>query len=277
MTSELTKMYRKRRDLNTRVTNKNKDAIINKINKLAKSYGFQKMNKNSSLNDVRSAKNYYSERMGYDILTLSIQQGNITTTELIAKDLKNSMDSDTRNLAKFGKKLAMAKQRQNSYISNDEEEFLSRGNLNIKGFGELDVITMFENAKNKKERDTLINEIYTSNPKEEFYNGEIDVFKRVFRKVGLTREDDIKKVIENLNNSSMEELTDKTNNLIQTLELYGSPNNSVGKWDGDETELANARLDDMMIRMGLLKTGKRKVNKVYKKAKKYNDKYKVKK
>lgn len=277
MTSELTKMYRKRRDLNTRVTNKNKDAIINKINKLAKSYGFQKMNKNSSLNDVRSAKNYYSERMGYDILTLSIQQGNITTTELIAKDLKNSMDSDTRNLAKFGKKLAMAKQRQNSYISKDEEEFLSRGNLNIKGFGELDVITMFENAKNKKERDTIINEIYTSNPKEEFYNGEIDVFKRVFRKVGLTREDDIKKVIENLNNSSMEELTDKTNNLIQTLELYGSPNNSVGKWDGDETELANARLDDMMIRMGLLKTGKRKVNKVYKKAKKYNDKYKVKK
>jgi hypothetical protein len=65
----------------------------------------------------------------------------------------------------------------------------------------------------------------------------------------------------------MEQALNYYNDLIESLEVYGSPDNGIGAWQGDETELANARLDDMMIRMDLKKTGKSKVQKVLSKYK----------
>lgn len=274
MSKELTNLYRQRRGIQTKVTNNNKSKLINKLNKIAQSYGFGKLSKKATLSDVRNTKNMYSERMGYDILTLSIQEGNVLTTEIVAKELKNTKDIDTKKLVDYGTKLARAKQRQNSYLTKKEVSFMDRGNLEIKGFGELDIITLLEKAKNKKEINQLVNEIYTSNPKEQYYNGMTESFKRVFQKVELTREGDLEEVIKELEKRKMEDLTDKTNYLLQTLEIYGSPDNMVGEWDGDETSIANARLDDMMVRLGLKKNLNKDSRKVISKATKITAKNK---
>lgn len=268
MSKELSSIYKQRKSLQGRVTKENKRAILNKINRQAENYGFQKLNSNASLNDIRNARNYYVDRMGYDVLTLAIQEGNVLTSEMVAHELKHSMDEDTKRLAEHSKELARAKQRQNSYLKNNEKDFMERGNLNIKGYGEKDIITLFENTKNKTEIKQLVNEIYNSNPKDEYYNKELDTFRKVFTRVGITREEDIDKLIAKLGSGTMENLTEKTNYLIQSLELYDSDQFDVGSHGGDETELINARLDDMLVRTGLKKGGQRAINNTYKKAKK---------
>ena len=57
-----------------------------------------------------------------------------------------------------------------------------------------------------------------------------------------------------------DKMLQQSNILLESLELYGSD-----QMFQDETELANARLDDMMIKLGIKKTGQMKVKKTLKK------------
>jgi hypothetical protein len=128
-------------------------------------------------------------------------------------------------------------------------------------------MTEFEKLKYPMQIDKFINEISTQDPNKIYYDKELETFKRVFQKVEATREKDINKIMDKLKTLDFQGLKDKSNYLLQSLEIYGSPDNKVGSYGDEETELANARLDDVMINLGLKKNGKRKVNSILKKYK----------
>ena len=86
------------------------------------------------------------------------------------------------------------------------------------------------------------------------------MFSRVFQKIGIVREDDLDKVYNKLKTMDFDKMLQQSNILLESLELYGSD-----QLFQDETELANARLDDMMIKLGIKKTGQSKVKRTLKK------------
>lgn len=250
-----------------KVTNSNRDKLIREFNKYGGDYNFGKLSKNASLEQVRNSHKAYIERLGYDILSLAVQQGNTVIASVEGKYLKHSEDKDIKQLAKYAEKLAKAKKKSDSHLKSNERDFLEKGNLNIKGYGNEDVMTEFEKLKYPMQIDKFINEISTQDPNKIYYDKELETFKRVFQKVEATREKDINKIMDKLKTLDFQGLKDKSNYLLQSLEIYGSPDNKVGSYGDEETELANARLDDVMINLGLKKNGKRKVNSILKKYK----------
>lgn len=261
-------LVNRHRKIDRRITNDNKDSVIKEINKVVKEYGMSKISPDAKISDVTKYKNEYLERISYDITTLAINEGNRTIAEIYGRELKQSSDKDTRKLGKFSKDLANAKYQSNKHLNKGEKAFLERGNLNIEGYGNKDIVTLFEAAKTERQVKELIEHIKNNNPKDEFYNKQIDTFQKVFQKIGIVRENDINKLTNKLNNMNFLDLNDITKGLLQSLEMYGSDDNDVGIYGGEETELANARLDDMLIRLGLKASGQAKVNKILNKYKK---------
>jgi len=262
----LTKLRRQKRNVETRVTNENKDKLINQINKSASDYGYSKLSKNASIKEVTNFKNQYKERLTYDIVTLSIQQGKSIIAEIEGRELKKSDDFQTKRLGEFAKDLADAKKKSDKKLTPDEKNFIERGNNNIKGYGNLDVMTLFENTKNDKQRKDLINEIKNQDAKEIFYDKQTEIFEKTFQKVGIVREKDINKIKDKLRNMEMKDVINQTNDLIQTIEVFDYK--KFEKEGSDETEIANARVDDVLIKMGISNKGSKKVKNIKKKYKK---------
>lgn len=254
-------LVRTKRKLDTKVTNKNKDKLTRDLNRIGKDYGLQRLSKDASIKDIRDMKKLISERLGYDILDLSVREGNTTIASIEGKELKKSKDKDISKLATYAEQLAEAKRQADKKLTPSEKAFLERGNQNIKGYGNQDITTLFEGTKTKKQIQNLINEIKNSNPKEEYYNKQIDTFEKVFQKIGITRENDLEKLKDKIKSMDFIDSNSTTNYLLNSLELYGS-DQEMGQ---TETELANARLDSMMLKTGLKTTGKKKVDKVLKK------------
>jgi hypothetical protein len=130
------------------------------------------------------------------------------------------------------------------------------------------MVSLFENTKNGKEVQALIEKVKEQDPKKIFYDKEIELFKRTFQKVGIVRENDLNKLEEKLRSLDMKDLTSQTYDLLKTIEVFDYE--KFSKESVDETEIANARLDDVLIKTGLKKSGKKKVDNVYKK---YQSKY----
>lgn len=250
-----------------RVTNNNKNKLRQQLNKLSGDYGFEKLDSKASIAEIRKAKNEYVDRIGYDILSMSINEGNTVMAFSASRDLKKSKDDETKRLAKNATALASAKHYSNRYLKQVERDFLERGNQNIKGYGNEDLVTLFEKTKNKRQIKNLIDEIKYNNPNREFVDKQIQTFERVFQKVGIVREGDLEQLKNGLKKLGFSDLVGATNRLLESLEIYGSETNVVGAWGDEETELANARLDDTLIKMGIKKTGSQKVNKILKKYK----------
>lgn len=266
MKDELTSLIRQKRKVEHRVTNENKDKIIKEINKSMGDFGYSKIPKNATVQQVNNFKKEYLERITYDIVSLAVQEGKDIVAEVEARDLRKSYDFESKRLGEFAKDLARAKKESNRNLTKEEKQFLERGNNNIKGYGNEDIITLFEKAKNKKEVQALIKSVKEQDPKNIFYEKQNKLFENVFQKVGIYREKDINKIKERINNMNMQDALNYTNDLLHSLEMFSSDQENVGS-SGDETELANARLDDMLIRMNIKKTGKAKVQKVLSKYK----------
>lgn len=252
----LTKLVRQKRQAEKRVTNENKDKLINQINKSAKDYGYQKISKNASAREVERFRKEYAERLTYDIVTLAIQQGKDIIAEIESRDLKKSNDMQTRRLGEFGKQLAKAKRESDKGLTKEEKAFLERGNNSIKGYGNTDIITLFEGTKTKKQANDLINEIKNQNARDIFYLKQLGLLEHVFQKVELYREDDLTKVKEILGKMDFESALNHTNYLLKSLDIFDSGKQTTR--NDDETELANARLDDLMVQFGLKTTSSKK-------------------
>lgn len=262
----LTYLVRTKRKLEQRVTNANRKSIINLANKLNKEYGFERISKNASVKEIVQARNKVNERLGYDVLTLAVEEGNTVIASVESRELKKAKDKETKQLAQYSSKLANAKKQAMKGLSKDDIELLEDSNINMLGFGNDNVMKMFEKAKGKKAVESFIDTLSKQNTKEMFYDKNLDLLDTVFQRVGVTREDDLDKVKEALSDMDFDDLINNTNYLLQTVELYPSPQLVHGKAD-TETELADARLDDIMIRLNLKKEGKQKVNAMYKKYK----------
>jgi len=259
----LTKLSRQKRKVDTRVTNENKDMIIKEINKNMCDFGYGKIPKTASIHEVQRMKKQYMDRLTYDIVSLAIQEGKSIIAEVEARDLKKSSDDENKRLGEHAKQLAQAKHESNKKLSKSQVQFVERGNNNIKGYGNLDMMSLFEKAKNKQDIKELIQEIKTQDTKQIFYDKQTGLLDHVFQKIGITREEDINKVKKKINTMDFEDAVNHYNYLLHSLEVYDSGQSRAT--NGDETELKDARLDDMMIRLGLKKTGIKKVQKVYKK------------
>jgi hypothetical protein len=256
MKDTLTQLVKQKRQAEKRVTNENKDKLIRQINKSAKDYGYQKISKNATAREVERFRKEYTERLTYDIVTLAIQQGRDITAEIESRDLKKSNDIQTKRLGEFGKELAKAKKESDKGLTKEEKAFLERGNNSIKGYGNTDIITLFEATKNKKQASELIQEIKSQNAKEIFYLKQLGLIEHVFQKVELVREDDLEKVKTILGKMDFENALAHTNYLLKSLDIFDS-DKQVSR-NEDETELANARLDDLMTQFGLKTTSSKK-------------------
>jgi hypothetical protein len=252
----LTGMRRQKRNAETRVTKENKDKLIRQMNKSAVDFGLPKISKNASVKDVARYKNQYVERLTYDIVTLAIQQGKDIVAEIESRDLKKSDDFQTKRLGQFGKELAQAKRQSDNNLTKEEKAFLDRGNNNIKGYGNYDVITEFEKTKNPKQAKALIDEIRSQNAKEIFFMKQLGLLEKVFQKVEVFREDDLTAIKERLSDLEMKDALNHTNYLLKSLDIFDSDKQNTR--NDDETELANARLDDLMTQFGLKTSSSRK-------------------
>jgi len=261
----LTKLSRQKRKVDTRVTNGNKDMIIKEINKNMSDFGYGKIPKTASIQEVQRMKKQYMDRLTYDIVTLAVQQGKSIIAEIESRDLRKSEDSDSKKLASYAKDLAKAKKESNKKLTKNEVQFLERGNNNIKGYGNSDIISLFEKSKNKKEIEELIKDVKEQDTKKIFYDKQKLLIDRAFQKIGIVREEDLNKIKSKLDKMDFQDALNHSNYLLNSLETYDSGQGKAS--NGDETELANARLDDMMIQLDLKKTGKQKVKKVLNKYK----------
>ena len=245
------------RKLDTRVTNKNKNSLINEMNKYAKDYGFEKLKPSATAAEVQRAKTIYKEELGYAAVSEAVRQGNTVIAEVYGRDLRKSQDHGISKLGEYAKDLAGAKKTAMRKLSPKDLEFLDKSNINIKGFGNKDMITELEKAKNKDQIMQLVKDVKTEDPKQIFYDKSIGIFEKTFRKIGIVRAKDIEKLKSAMANMDMEQLSEHFNQLMKSLDLFPSGNQEG--YHTDETELKNARLDDMLIRVGVNKTGKRKV------------------
>ncbi len=268
MSSSLFKMIQKKKHVKRygRVTNKNKQKIINYLNRNSRFYDLNKVNKKSSISEITKVKNDLLDKLEYDILSESINTGHSLIAEMEGKEVtknKNNFNEDTLHLAKYAGDLSKAKRESDKNLTDKDKKTLNEGNFNIEGYGNRDVVTEFEKKKNESEINNLIEEIKNQDVNELAYDNKIEIFKRTFQKVGITRENDLNKLEEKLRGMSFDNLLTQVNLLLQSLELYSSDQLVL-----NETDLANGRLDDALIRLGIKKTGKRKVSKVLNKYKK---------
>jgi hypothetical protein len=269
MKDVLFSLSQQKRKIEQRTTNDNKNSIINQMNKNAKEYGFTKISKNATVQEVNRFKNTYLERLTYDIVTLAVNEGKDIIAEINARDLKKSDDYETKRLGQFAKDLAKAKKETSRNLTSEQRQFLEKGNNNIKGFGNTDLITLFEKTKNTKQVQALIDEVKLQDAKQSYYEKQIGVFENVFQKVELKREEDLNRLKDKIRAMSLDEAQSITNQLLMSIELYDSDKQGVNV--ENETELKNARLDDMLIRLDLKKDGKQKAQKIMDKYKsKYN-------
>jgi hypothetical protein len=267
MKDALLSLRQQKRKSEQRVTNDNKQSIINQINKYNSQFDdYIKLTSKASVQEVNRMKKQYQERLTYDIVTLAIQQGKDIVAEIEARDLKKSADYQTRRLREFAKDLARARKETNKGLTKEEKQFLERGNANIKGFGNEDIITLFEKTKTKGQAKKLIDEIIKQDPKQLFYEKQLEIFERSFQKVGIVREEDLQKIKDKLNSMDMNEAYNQTNELLRKIEVFDYE--KFFKDNVDETEIAHARLDDVMIKMGLKKNGVKKVQRIFEKYKK---------
>jgi hypothetical protein len=267
MGDTLGKFVRSVRKLDTRVTNQNKDEMIKEMNKWSNTFDIPKLNKNSNVREVNHAKKIYMDELGYSMLNLAVEQGNTVIASTYNETFKKSEDSRVKKIAEYSPQLSQAKRFSDKKLSKQENKYLEDGNENIKGYGNEGIIKLFEKTKSKKAIEKLIDQIKTQNPKADYYDSKLTTFERVFQKVELYREDDLNKLKAHLKKLDFEKLTNATNYLLTSLEIYGSPKNATGAYGDEETELANARLDDMLIQLEINKTGKQKVKKILNKYK----------
>jgi len=248
------------RKLDTRLTNDNKKSMINEMNKYAKDYGYSKLKPTATFSEVQRTKTIYKEELGYAAVSEAVKQGNTVVAEVYGRDLRKSQDHGISKLGEYAKDLAGSKKVAMRKLSPKDLEFLDKANFNIKGFGNKDMISEFEKTQNKDQIQKLINDVKTENAKQIYYDKTIGTFEKTFVKVGITRAEDIEKLKAAMAEMPMDKLEEHYNYLMKTLdELYPTNGAHYASEDND-TELANTRLDDMMIRLGLNKGGIRKVN-----------------
>jgi hypothetical protein len=262
----LTKMVRQKRKAETRVTNDNKKSLINQINAYYKDVDPNiKLSKNATVKEVSRMKKQYLDRLSYDIVTTAVVQGKDIIAEIEGRDLKMSEDFDSKRLGQYAKQLARAKKESDRKLTEGQKEFLEKGNANIKGYGAENLIKLFEKTKSKKGIENLINEVKTQNAKDIYYKKQTELIDRTFQKIEGVREEDLTLLKEKINNMEMKDVTNMSNYLLKTIEVFDYE--KFAKESSNETEIANARLDDLLIRNGLKKDGKRKVDTVFKKYK----------
>lgn len=265
LSSHLFKMTQKKKHIKKygRITKENRNKVINYLNKNAKDYDLKRLTKKSTISDITKVKNELLDKIEFDILSEAINTGHNLVAEIESREVnknKSNYKVDTLHLAKYGKELSNAKHNAIKNVSPETLKKIEKGNFNVKGFGNRDVVSEFEKLKTEEDIKDLIKEIENQDTNEVLYDSKIGIFKNVFKKIGIVREDDISKLENKLRNLSFDNLLQQTNILLQSLEIYSSDQEIL-----DETELANARLDDALIRLGIVKNGSQKVKKLLKK------------
>lgn len=265
MGDTLGKLVKSKRVLEQRTTNQNLNKVIKELNKYSNGYGFAPIPKTANVKQVNHAKKIYDTRLAYDIVTKAIEEGNTVVASTYNVDLKKSDDTEDHKLSEYAVRLAQAKKLSNRHFKKeDKKEIIENGNQHIKGYGNEGMMKLFEESKSKTGIEKLIKEISSQDPKQIFYDKKLKTFEKTFQKIEGRRADDIAKVKEHLSNLPMDELEEKHTLLLQTLELYyNNDKEYTGKFKDEEQELANNRLDDIMIQLELKKTGKQKVKKTY--------------
>lgn len=262
MSKELTMLnLRQRKVLDFgRVTNDNKEKLRRMLNEYGRGTGLNWIPKKSSVRELQQYKKAYLERNAYDVLTLAIDEGNKIITHEYTRDYKKTKDKDLKLLTEHGDKLAKAKYKSDRKISLKQKNFLNMSNQGVIGYGEKDIITLLENAKNKKEIDELAITLEEQDPVEEYKDNNYEIINKVFQKIGIVRESDIDKVKDFLDDLDVYEFNNAINKLMESIEIFDSDKQNTRY--GNETDLANARLDDLMIQYGI-KKGRSKLKKVY--------------
>ena len=245
-----------------RITNENRDKVMKYMRRIGKDYDINFSSKDT-IKEITRKRNDLIDELNYEIMSRSINEGLYLVAESEGKEImknKKAAKDDTLKLAKWGKELAKEKNKLIKKLKNVNKDIIENGNFNVEGFGNKDIISQFENLKTEKEIKKYINSLDESNPRDDVYNNTREMFSRVFQKIGIVREDDLDKVYDKLKTMEFDKMLQQSNILLESLELYGSD-----QLFQDETELANARLDDMMIKLGIKKTGQNKVKRTLKK------------
>lgn len=248
-----------------KITKENKADVIKSLNKFIKQSGFNEfsnISENANVREVAKIRKAYVEREEYDIMIESIKRGYTMVAEIYGKYASKSNDIDTSRLGEYAKMLSGAMKKSGKQITKEEKDYLHKSNENIKGYGNMDIVTLFENTTKHSEVVKLVEEIKNAPvPIDELYDNKIKTFEKVFRHVELTREKDIDKLKKEMRNMSLKDLNNVHRYLLKSLTIYDSDQEST---DDPEQNLANNRLNDILIRSGVKKSGKKKVSKTYK-------------
>ena len=220
----------------------NKSKTIKKLNKIAKEIGVETVSKNADNKTLRNFKNRLRERNGYDILVRSINEGK----HIIAERYSNE------SYLKNAKELSTAKYNQNRRTSKATQKVLNDSNINVVGFNNNDVVTLFESTKNDKEVKGLIKQINNTKPDTQLNDYQDKIYDRVFKRINISHAKEIEELKQYLKTSSSGERMSALIHFQESLELYGSDQLQ----DTNETKVLESRLRDMLYYTGLRKTGK---------------------
>lgn len=248
-----------------RVTKANKQAIINKLNNYGKDIpNYERISKDVSVNELAKLKQLFIEKQAYEVVSIAVNRGNTLVADVNKKTLEKSQDVEVSRLGEYSVKLAKAQKENLKKLDKQQKELIDTSNFNILGLGNKDVISEFEKTSTEKQVERLIEDVSRQNPVDEFHDKNFDTLERVFQRVGVVRREDLDKIKNYMESNGMETSVDVMNYLLQSLDLYGSPQRRHGKVT-DETELLNNRLDDLLIKTGMKQTGQKKVQRIYKK------------
>lgn len=248
-----------------RITNSNKDKIINKLNYYGKDIpNFEKISKDISVNDLAKLKKVFIEKQAYEVVGMAINRGNTIITQANKKILEKSQDVEVSRLGEYSFKLAKAQKSNLSKLNKNEKELIDTSNFNILGLGNKDIVSQFEKTSTKIQVEKLINTVSRQNPIDEFHDKNFDTLERVFQRVNIVRRDDLNKIKKYMEVQGVDKSTEVMNYLLKSLDMYGSSQSKYGKRE-DEQELLNNRVDDLLIKTGMKKGGQKKVDKIYKK------------
>lgn len=261
MSKALTKLnLQQRKVLNFgRVTNENKESFRRLLNNYGRGTGLNWIPKSANVRELQQAKKAFLERNAYNILGLTVDEGNTILAHEYSRDFKKANDKDVQHMAQYAEKFAKAKHEMDKKLTVKEKNFLNMSNQGVLGYGDLDIVTIIESGKYKKKLDELAVDLLEYDPLEDMKDKNFVTVDRVFQRVGIRREDDLDKVKEKLSNLDVYEFNNAMNYLLESLEIFDSDKQGMRS---SEELLLNARLDDFMIKTGV-KKGRSKLKKVF--------------
>ena len=248
-----------------KITKGNKEKAFKQLKSISKNFSdVNQPTKGMNVSELKKLKKALIERNGYDILVESVRTGKHIIAERYAEDLKKSQDKDIKRLAENSKKLSNAMYNLERRTNKETKKILQNSNYHILGYGDRDIITEFENTKNQGQVNKLVKKIENVNANKDLADYNKTIVNRVFGKINVVEEKDIKKIQAYLDKNSPTKQKLLIDYLMESLELYGSDSRQETR----ETELAKNRLNDVMIKFGMKKGSIKSVKSNYKRFKK---------